>query len=38
MSRRFALLLPWMELAQTFLPHDPASAERIMREALVRTR
>ena len=38
MTRRIALLLPWCELAETFLPHDPASAERIMRRALVVTR
>ena len=38
MTRRIALLLPWCELAETFLPHDPASAERLMRRALVVTR
>lgn len=36
--RQHALPLPWCELAETFLPHDPASAERLMRRALVVTR
>lgn len=38
MNRRFSLPLPWCELAATFLPHDPAAAERLMRRALVVTR
>jgi hypothetical protein len=37
MTRRTALLLPRCELASTFLPHNPAEAERIMRTALAVT-
>jgi hypothetical protein len=37
MITRAARLLPWCELASTFLPHNPAEAERIMRTALAVT-
>lgn len=35
---RASRLLLWTQVAETYLPHDPAEAERIMREALAVTR